>query len=63
MPASARKRDNGRPPLPHRQPARPLSLSTHTPLTLAPPPLQMNLERLQKLAGSVRTGGKGTMRR
>jgi hypothetical protein len=25
--------------------------------------IQMNVERLQKMAGTVRTGGKGTMRR
>lgn len=25
--------------------------------------LQMNVERLQKMAGVVRTGGKGTVRR
>ena len=47
------------------QPARPLALflHTHAPHPRSSPPLQMNLERLQKLAGSVRTGGKGTMRR
>lgn len=28
-----------------------------------PLPLQMNVERLQKMAGVVRTGGKGTVRR
>ena len=27
------------------------------------PTIQMNVERLQKMAGTVRTGGKGTMRR
>ncbi|KAK8951859.1 hypothetical protein KSP39_PZI003967 [Platanthera zijinensis] len=26
-------------------------------------PMQMNVERLQKMAGAVRTGGKGSMRR
>ena len=30
---------------------------------LDPPPADMNVEKLQKMAGTVRTGGKGTVRR